>query len=112
MNASAIFARQSRAVFIAGLATLVLLAAGCKMEGGYARGLFSGYVIDKTEEEVREKAGQPDAVDASIPNTVKWIYKKKTFDPENSNLVDNETILIFQKDPVSGKLKVSEIVYN
>ena len=90
----------------------MLLVAGCKMEGGYARGLFSGYVVEKTEEEVSGKVGQPDTVDTSVPNTVKWIYKKKTFDPENSNLVDNETILIFQKDPASGKLIVSEIVYN
>ncbi len=112
MNTSVIFTRHTRAVFIVGLAALVLLMAGCKMEGGYARGLFSGYVIEKTEEEVSGKVGKPDVVDTSTPNTVKWIYKKKTFDPENSNLVDNETILIFQKDPASRKLKVSEIVYN
>lgn len=111
MNASAIFARHTRAVFIAGLAALVLLMAGCKMEGGYARGLFSGYVIEKTEDEVSGKVGKPDAVDASIPNTVKWIYKKKTFDPENSNLVDNETILIFQKDG-GGRFKVTELLFN
>ena len=112
MNTTTLFALRTKVLFIAGLAAIVLLVAGCKMEGGYARGLFSGYVMDKTEEEVSEKAGKPDTVDTSVPNTVKWTYKKKTFDPENSNLVDNETILIFQKDPASGKLKVSEIVYN
>jgi len=104
MNASAIFTRHTRTVFIAGLPALVLLMAGCKMEGGYARGLFSGYVIEKTEEEVSGKVGKPDAVATRI-------YKKKTFDPENSNLVDNKTILIFQKD-VGGKLKVTELLFN
>jgi hypothetical protein len=99
-------------MIVAGLAVLALLVTGCKTEGGYARGLFSGYVMEQSEEEVSGKVGKPDTVDTSIPNTVKWIYKKKTFDPENSNQVDNETILIFQKDKVTGKLKVSEIVYN
>lgn len=111
MNTTASFALRTKVMFVAGLAAIALLVAGCKMEGGYARGLFSGYVMDKTEEEVSGKAGQPDTVDNSVPNIIKWIYKKKTFDPENSNQVDNETILIFQKDG-SGKFKVTELLFN
>ncbi len=45
------------------------------------------------------------------PNTQRWIYKKKTFDPDNQSLVDNETILIFQKDPASGKFKVTQVIF-
>ena len=57
------------------------------------------------------KVGKPDAVDSSNPNTLKWVYKRKTFDPDNSNQVDNETILIFQKDK-GGKFKVSQVVFS
>ncbi len=110
MNTTASFALRAKVIFVAGLAAIALLVAGCKMEGGYARGLFSGYVMDKTEEEVNGKAGKPDAVDTSVPNTIKWTYKKKTFDSENSNLIDNETILIFQKD-ANGKFKVTEVIF-
>ena len=87
----------------------LLALAGCS-EGGQQRGLFTGYVTDKTEEEVIEKVGKPDSVDKSNPNTVKWVYKKKTFDPENQNQVDNETILLFQKDK-DGKFKVRQVVF-
>ncbi len=111
MNITATFTSRTKLVIIAGLTVLALFVSGCKMEGGYARGLFSGYVMEKTEEEVNDKVGKPDTVDTSIPNTVKWIYKKKTFDPENSNQVDNETILIFQKG-ADGKLKVTELIYS
>lgn len=90
---------------------LTAAAAGCsKGGGGQQRGLFVGYVTDKTQEEVEAKVGKPDAVDTSNPNTPKWIYKKKTFDPDNQNLVDNETILIFQKD-ASGKFKCTQVVF-
>ena len=88
-----------------------LVLAGCEgREGGHQRGLFSGYVMDKTEDEVTAKLGKPDSVDSANPNTPKWIYKRKTFDPDNSNKVDNEAILIFQKD-ASGKFKVSQVVF-
>ncbi len=101
-----------RRVFICTAASAALVAVvGCsKGGGGQQRGLFVGYVTDKTEEEVVEKVGKPDVVDTSAPNTPRWIYKKKTFDPDNLNQVDNETILIFQKD-ASGKLKCTQVVF-
>jgi hypothetical protein len=93
-----------------GVSLLVLLAAGCT-DSGYARGMFSGYVMDKTEEEVTEKAGKPNSVDKSNPERVKWVYKRKTFDPDNGNKPDDETILIFKRDAATGKLKVTELDY-
>ncbi len=90
---------------------MVVAAAACSPGGGgQQRGLFIGYVTDKTEEDVIAKMGKPDVVDTSNPNTPKWTYKKKTFDPDNQNLVDNETILIFQKD-ASGKFKCTQVIF-
>lgn len=96
-----------------GAAAAATLAAvvGCSQSGGgQPRGLFVGYVTDKTEEEVVAKVGKPDSVDSSAPNTPKWIYKKKTFDPDNQNQVDSETILVFQKD-AAGKLRCTQVIF-
>jgi len=98
-----------RALFAAVLLGFLLTLAGCS-DGGQQRGLFTGYVTDKTEEEVVDKVGKPDSIDKSNPNTVKWVYKRKTFDPDNQNQVDNETILLFQKD-ASGKFKVKQVIF-
>ena len=99
-------------VFLVAAACAIALAlAGCSGQvGGTARGLFIGYVTDKTEEEVIAKVGKPESVDDSKPSTLRWTYKKKTFDPDNQSLVDNETVLIFQKDP-SGKFKVTQVIF-
>jgi hypothetical protein len=100
-----------RAFLVAAACGIVLALAGCSGSfTGTARGLFTGYVTDKTEEEVVAKVGKPDSIDNSRPNTPKWIYKKKTFDPDNQSKFDDETILIFQKD-ASGKLKVTQVVF-
>ncbi len=97
-----------------GILTLVAatcLALGCQGKGGdFQRGQFIGYVQDKSEEEVTGKVGKPDSVDATNPNAVKWVYKNKTFDPDNNNQVDPQITLIFQKD-ASGKLKVSQVTF-
>ena len=99
-----------KAYLVAVACGFALAFGGCA-DGGQQRGLFTGYVTDKTEQEVEAKVGKPDSVDAQNPNTPKWIYKKKTFDPDNQNQVDNETILIFQKD-ATGKLKVTQVIFN
>src|SRR5262245_6025497 len=100
-----------KSVLIAALCGLSIARTACSGgSGGQQRGLFTGYVTDKTEEEVAAKVGKPDSVDASNPNTLKWVYKKKTFDPDNQNQVDNETVLLFQKD-ASGKFKVKQVVF-
>ena len=100
-----------KSFLVAAACGILLTLTGCSGSfSGTARGLFIGYVTDKTEEEVIAKVGKPATVDASMPNTPKWVYKKKTFDPDNQSRVDDETILIFQKD-ASGKFKVTQVVF-
>jgi hypothetical protein len=99
-----------RTFLIAAACGIVLALNGCSGQvSGTARGLFVGYVTDKTEEEVVAKVGKPESVETK-PNTLRWTYKKKTFDPDNQSLVDQETILIFQKD-ASGKFKVTTVIF-
>lgn len=101
-----------KAFLVAAACGIVLALTACSGNfSGTARGLFVGYVTDKTEEEVVAKVGKPASVDDSKPNTPRWIYKKKTFDPDNQSLFDDETILIFQKDPASGKFKVTQVIF-
>ena len=101
-----------KAFLVAAVCGIVMALTACSGEfKGTARGLFTGYVTDKTEDEVAAKVGKPDSIDNSKPNTPRWIYKKKTFDPDNQSLFDNETILIFQKDPASGKFKVTAVIF-
>ena len=99
-----------KAILVAVTVGVLLALGGCSGGGGQQRGLFTGYVTDKTEEEDVAKVGKPDSIDNSKPNTPRWIYKKKTFDPDNQNQVDNETILIFQKD-AGGKMKVTQVIF-
>lgn len=100
-----------KAFFAAATCGIVLALTGCSGEfSGTARGLFTGYVTDKTEEEVIAKVGKPASIDNATPNTLRWTYKKKTFDPDNQSLVDAETILIFQKD-ASGKFRVTQVIF-
>jgi hypothetical protein len=100
-----------REFLVAAACSIALALGGCSGSfSGTARGLFVGYVTDKTEEEVVAKVGKPDSVDTSQPNTPRWVYKKKTFDPDNQSKFDDETILIFQKD-ASGKFKVRQVVF-
>ena len=84
--------------------------AACGPSGGYQRGLFQGYVVGATEEEIAGKVGKPDEVDAKDPKAPRWIYIKKTFDPENQNLVDARTIVIFTRD-AQGMLRGSDVIF-
>src|SRR6266446_5715769 len=96
---------------VAAACGIVLTLTGCSGQvSGTARGLFIGYVTDKTEEEGIAKVGKPESVDVATATTLRWTYKKKTFDPDNQSLFDNETILIFQKDK-SGKFKVVQVIF-
>ena len=100
-----------KAFLVAVTCGILMALTGCSGQvSGTARGLFTGYVTDKTEEEVVAKVGKPDSVDNSKPNTPRWTYKKKTFDPDNQSRIDDETILIFQKD-ASGKFKVVQVIF-
>ena len=100
-----------KAFLLAAVCGLALSLTSCAGEfSGTARGLFIGYVTDKTEEEVVAKVGKPESTDSSTPNTLRWTYKKKTFDPDNQSRVDDETILIFQKG-AGGKFKVTQVIF-
>ena len=103
-------ANRMRALVLATAAVLVLGSCGM-VGGGYQRGIFTGYVVDVVEDDIVAKLGKPDRVDAADPNAPKWIYKKKTFDPDNGNKADEETIVVMRKDAATGKLKGAEVLY-
>jgi hypothetical protein len=98
---SEIFMNWSRiAQFFAAFITLLVLA-GCNSD--YPRGQFSGYVIGKTEDQIIAQVGKPVEVDNSNPNSPIWIYKKKTFNVDDRNTVDDKTLVYMKKGP-DGKL--------
>jgi hypothetical protein len=98
----------SKRGLIMALVTAVTLTA---CSGGYQRGIFQGYVIDATEEQITSKIGKPDAIDNSDPNAPRWTYNKKTFDPDNQNKADEKTIVVLKKDAKTGKLVGAEVVF-
>ena len=94
------------------VAAALSLVAACGPTGGYQRGLFTGYVVGATEEEIAGKIGKPEEVDNSDAKAPRWIYKKKTFDPDNQNQVDARTIVIFKKDEATGKMKGADVIFS
>jgi hypothetical protein len=104
---------MDRSLFKGMLAAAALsLLAACGPTGGYQRGLFQGYVVGATEEEISDKIGKPEEVDTSDAKAPRWVYKKKTFDPDNMNQVDARTIVIFRKDEASGKMKGADVIFS
>ena len=63
-----------RSLLLALMAAAIVTACDT---GGYQRGIFTGFVTNATEEEVVNKIGKPDQIDASDPNAPRWIYNKK-----------------------------------
>jgi hypothetical protein len=102
--------RFARLLGALALATFFLAATGCS-GSGHPRGMFTGRVMDKTEDEIVADIGKPESIDKTAADRVKWIYKKKTFDPDNMNTPDAETVLVFKRD-AAGKLKVAEVAFN
>jgi hypothetical protein len=84
------------------------LAVGCST-GTYQRGMFQGYVVGSTAEEIASKVGKPDSIDTSNPDKPRWVYVKKTFDPENMNKADEKTTVILEKK--DGKLVGVDVLY-
>jgi hypothetical protein len=93
--------------FSAALAVTVLLAA-CS-GGGHPRGLFSGYVMGKTEAEVIDKVGKPVKIERGA-DQVRLVYEKRTFNPDDSNKTDNQTIVLLRKDD-QGKVTAYDVDY-
>lgn len=86
------------------------LLSGC-IGGTFSRGLFEGYVVGQAQEQVVDKVGKP-ASEEKSGDAVKWIYKKKTFDPDNMNAVDTLTTVVFQPDPATKKLVAVAVQFN
>ena len=96
-----------RTALMALITAVALTACG----GAYQRGIFQGYVIDVPEEEITSKIGKPDQVDNADPNAPRWVYNKKTFDPDNQNRVDERTVIVLKKDAKSGKFVGAEVQF-
>jgi hypothetical protein len=101
-------------LFLEGMLAVVVLPilAACGPTGGYQRGLFTGYVVGSTEDEIANKIGKPEELDNNDPKAPRWVYKKKTFDPDNMNQVDAKTIVIFKKDEATGKMKGADVIFS
>jgi hypothetical protein len=99
--------KQSIKRFALVLAATAMLAA---CSGAYTRGIFQGYVVGATEEEITSKVGKPDAVDGKDPSALRWTYNKKTFDPDNMNRTDEKTVIVLRKD-AAGKFVGAEVQF-
>jgi hypothetical protein len=100
--------RMKNGIFTAAIASLCLLVAACG--GSYSRGQFAGFVTNATEAQIVERVGKPDEIDASNPNKQVWVYRKRTFDPDNMNQVDGRTMVILERD-AQGNLIGRDVVY-
>lgn len=98
-----------RKVVAAFAVVALFVAAGCG-GGTFSRGQFQGHVVGKTEDEIVSRVGKPAEVDGKDPNKPRWIYKEKTFDPENLNAVDGRTTIILERDG-AGKLVGRDVLF-
>jgi hypothetical protein len=101
------FALLGRALKTATVIVALAALAGCS--GSYSRGMFTGYVIGTPAEEIESKVGKPATIDAANPDKPRWVYEKKTFDPDNMNKVDDKTIIILERQ--DGKLVGADILF-
>ena len=86
-----------------------LVMAGCS-GGTHSRGQFTGHVVGSGEDQIMSKLGKPDDVDAKDPNKPRWIYKNRTFDPDNFNKVDEKVMIIMEKN-AEGKLVGRDVIF-
>jgi hypothetical protein len=66
-------------------------------------------VIDKSEDEIVGKLGKPEAVEKIGDDGVRYVYRRKTFDPDNYNQIDERTIIDFEKK--AGKMIVVDVSF-
>jgi ABC-type glycerol-3-phosphate transport system substrate-binding protein len=93
--------------FLMAVAIAAVLAA-CG-QGGFQRGVFHGKVIDRTPEDVVSSFGKPDAIESGSEGP-RYVYLKKTFNPDNQNQVVDKTIVEFGKDK-DGKIVRVDVSY-
>lgn len=79
------------------------MLAAC--QGGHPRGMFSGKVMGETEAEIIDTYGPTASVDRKNPDSPVILYTAKTFDPDNSNRPDPETLIFLAK----GKIVASDV---
>jgi len=77
----------------------------------FGRDDFTGYVMNKTAEEVVAKVGKPATVDDSSPERVIWTYKSITYDLQDHNNKDASTLVIFRRDAPGAPLRVAEVKF-
>lgn len=99
----------NRFLTIAVALTAALMISACSGGKGYSRGIFHGLVIDRTEAEVTDKLGKPESVEQIGSDGVRYVYRRKTFDPDNANSVDEKTFVDFEKK--AGKMIVVEVSF-
>lgn len=103
------FRATLRSFGVAALAAASLALAACQV-GGHTRGMFSGSVLGKTEAEIVDKYGPPASVDRANPNALVLVYKAKTFDPDNANRTDPETLVVLSK-ATDGRIVATDVSY-
>ncbi len=91
-------------------AMLLALVLGACGGGTHSRGQFHGHVVGSSSEEIQSKMGKPDAVDEKDAAKPRWVYNKKTFDPDNFNKVDEKVIIILERN-AQGKLVGKDVIF-
>jgi outer membrane protein assembly factor BamE (lipoprotein component of BamABCDE complex) len=72
-----------------------LLLSGCG--NVYSREDFTAAVVGKSEQEVQQQFGKPDAVQSSSADKATWVYTHKTFDLTHQNKVDAKTTVTLER---------------
>jgi hypothetical protein len=100
---------EFKKLFAAALIGLTLMVTGCGESRGYSRGIFHGMVIDKSEDEVVSKMGKPESIEKIGEEGLRYVYRKKTCDPDNLNQVDDKTFIDFEKK--AGRMIVTDVSF-
>ena len=98
-----------RSLGLAALAAASIALAACS-GSGHTRGMFTGKVVGKTEAEIIETYGQPASIDRKNPDAPVMVYKNQTFDPDNSNRPDPETLIFLAKGK-DGKVIAADVAF-
>lgn len=98
-----------RQLGIAALVACGIALVACA-KAGHTRGMFTGKVMGKTEAEIVETYGPPASIDRKNADAPVMTYAAKTFDPDNENRPDSETLIFLAKDK-DGKVKAAEIAF-
>ena len=100
---------NNRYVALIGALLITLMLSACDGGRGYSRGILHGLVIDKTEAEVANKLGKPESVEKVGNDGLRYVYRRKSFDPDNMNQIDDKTFIDFEQK--AGKMIVVEVSF-